>query len=227
MEKDKSAYSGLASSGIDSLINRLRDEGVQSGREEAAQIKKEAELNAQAIIQSAEQRATEILENAREEADILINAGKEALRIAMRDNVLEMKSHLSQRFSEEIKRLVAAALHKEDFLEKMILEIVRSVHPEQDPIEVILPRNIVCLDELREHPEELREGSLSHFVLSISGKILNEGVVFKQSDEDQTGIRISLHDGEIQVDLTVDAITEVLLDHLHPRFRAILEGSVK
>jgi V/A-type H+-transporting ATPase subunit E len=36
-----------------------------------------------------------------------------------------------------------------------------------------------------------------------------------------------LQEGEIQVDLTPERVAEVLLEHLHPRFRAILEGTVK
>ena len=40
------------------------------------------------------------------------------------------------------------------------------------------------------------------------------------------GIIFALREGEIKVDLTDEALTTLLLSHLQPRFRAILEGVV-
>ncbi|MEJ2593200.1 MAG: hypothetical protein P8178_17755, partial [Candidatus Thiodiazotropha sp.] len=65
------------------------------------------------------------------------------------------------------------------------------------------------------------------FVLSVANGLLRDGVELRSSDKLEGGIRISLQGGEIQVDLTPDKVAEVLLEHLHPRFRAILEGTVK
>ena len=82
-------------------------------------------------------------------------------------------------------------------------------------------------NELRRRPEELREGSLSHFVLSVANNVLRDGVSFGTPEDLTGGIRVRLQEGEIQVDLTPEKVAEVLLEHLHPRFRAILEGTVK
>lgn len=98
---------------------------------------------------------------------------------------------------------------------------------ESPAMEILLPPGVVALDELRRSPEELREGSLSHFVLSVANTVLRDGVTFRTADDLNGGIRISLREGEIRVDLTPEGVAEVLLEHLHPRFRAILEGTVK
>ncbi len=222
----------LPSSGVEALIERLRDAGVASGREEGERLIEEARHESEQILADARREAEVILLQARAEADMVRNAGEEALRTAMRDTVLKMKGHLSTRFSEEVRRLVSAEMAQEAFLERLILEVAGRVRRDVDldntaQFEILLPEDVVGMDELRAHPEKLREGSLSHFVLSVANELLRDGVVLRTSDKLEGGIRILLHDGEIQVDLSPGKVAEVLLEHLHPRFRAILEGAVK
>jgi V/A-type H+/Na+-transporting ATPase subunit E len=223
---------GLPSSGVEALIERLREEGVANGRRQADELVAEARHESEQLLLQAKQEAEAILRQARGEAEMVRNAGEEALRTAMRDTVLKMKGHLSTRFSDEVKRLVSAEMAQEAFLERLILEVAGRARRDAGldkaaQIEILLPEDVVGLQELRRHPEKLREGSLSHFVLSVANGLLRDGVELRSSDRLEGGIRIILQNGEIQVDLTPDKVAEVLLEHLHPRFRAILEGTVK
>jgi V/A-type H+/Na+-transporting ATPase subunit E len=223
---------GLPSSGVEALIERLRDQGVADGLRQADEIVAEARHEAERILAEAKGEAEAILRQARGEAAMIQNAGEEALRTAMRDTVLKMKGHLSTRFNEEVRRLVAAEMVQEAFLERLILEVAGRARrdaglDQAEQIEVLLPEDVVGLEELRRHPEKLREGSLSHFVLSVANGLLRDGVELRSSDRLEGGIRIILQGGEIQVDLTPGKVAEVLMEHLHPRFRAILEGTVK
>jgi V/A-type H+-transporting ATPase subunit E len=231
-ELSETPLDGLPSSGVEALIERLRDEGVTQGRRQADELVVEARHEAEQIQAEAKREAEAILRQARAEAEMIRNAGEEALHTAMRDTVLKMKGHLSTRFSEEVRRLVAADMAQEAFLERLILEVAGRARRDAGldqaaQIEILLPEDVVGLEELRRHPEKLRAGSLSHFVLSVANGLLRDGVELRSSDKLEGGIRISLQGGEIQVDLTPDKVAEVLLEHLHPRFRAILEGTVK
>mgnify|MGYP006291459507 CR=1 FL=1 len=222
----------LPASGVDALIARLRDQGVANGRAQAEQIVAEGQRKAEQLLREAEQQAADLVARAREEADSLRLAGEEALRVAMRDTVLEMKTQLSTRFSNEMRRLVATELKQEAFLQRLTLEIAGRAREEAgidqaEDIEIVLPRDLVGLDDLKRRPEELQAGSLAHFVLNITDDLLREGIRFRVADRDQTGIRVSMQGGEIQVDLTDAQVAAALLEHLHPRFRAILEGTVK
>jgi V/A-type H+-transporting ATPase subunit E len=223
---------GLASSGVEALIDRLREEGVASGRREADALIAAAEQRAAKIVADAEARAAQILKTATEQGAAERHAGEEALRIAMRDTVLRLKSELTDRFSDEVKRLIAAELEQEAFVERLILEVAGRAREEAgidagNRVQVILPRDLIGLDELRRNPLELREGSLSHFVLSLAGNVLAEGVSFSVGDDDAHGIRLYLQDQDVHIDLTDEKIAQLLLQHLQPRFRAILEGTVK
>ena len=57
--------------------------------------------------------------------------------------------------------------------------------------------------------------------------MLREGVSFSASEDVQAGIRVQVKDKDIILDLTEEAVAGLLLQHLQPRFRAILEGIVK
>ena len=94
------------------------------------------------------------------------------------------------------------------------------------PAEILLPADLVSLEDLRRKPEEAKPGTLAHFVLSMGGDMLREGMRCGVSHDGEAGVRIRLVDEDVQVDLTEAAITQLLLRHMLPRFRALLRGAV-
>ena len=222
----------VVSSGVDALIARLRDEGGAAGKPLAVGIVAVAAAKARRLLEAAEAEARERVETARKEADSLKAAGEEALKVAMRDLVLDLKAQLVRRFSEDVRRLVRERMIDRDLLERMILEVVGRMREEieideAEPLEVILPREVVGLEDLRRRPEELEEGALSSFIYGLQGRLLRDGVQFTVADEPQAGIRVRLLDRDINIDMTDEAVAALLLEHLQPRFRAIMEGVVK
>lgn len=227
---DKQA--SLASSGVEALIERLREEGVASGRAAAQEIEAEARRHAAQIVQEAKEHAAQLVAGARRESHALQQGGEEALRIAMRDTVLHLKGQLMEQFSAEVRRLIAVAMDQEEFLKQLILEVAGRAREQAgvdagQPVRVLLPRALVGLEELRRDPLELSEGSLSHFVLSVAGNVLAEGVSFGVAEDDARGICLHLEDKNVEIELTDEAVSALLLQHLQPRFRAILEGTVR
>jgi V/A-type H+-transporting ATPase subunit E len=219
-------------SGIETLIARLRDEGVAEGRVEAERLIAEANARARAIIEAAETEAAAKLATARREIDAHRRAGEDALKAAARDTVLELKEQLVRRFATDVEKTVGNALRDQAMLERMILEVVGRAREEGKvdsaaEVRVVLPRSAVGLDELRRRPEELRQGSLSHFVASIAADMLRQGVTFDRAEDTAEGVRIVLEDRGITVDLSDAAVASAILVHLQPRFRALLEGLVK
>jgi V/A-type H+-transporting ATPase subunit E len=228
---DKSSAQRTAS-GLEGLIARLRDEGVAAGRSEAERILAEADATAHKLVEKAEAMAKAKIEAAQKESESLRRAGEEALRAAMRDTVLNLKDQLTRRFTDDVAKMVSEKMCDGEMLKRMILAIVGRAREESGvdqvkDVEVILPRKVVGLDELRRKPEELREGSLSHFAAAMAAEMLRAGVNFSRSENDENGIRLVLAERGISVDLTDRAVAEAILVHLQPRFRALLEGVVK
>lgn len=220
-----------ASAGIEALIARLRQEGVDEGRAEAKRVLSEAQAQASDMIRNAETEAASRLATAETEINQLKRAGEEALEIAMRDAVLELKQRLAERFAEQVRGTVAGLMSDDEMLKRMILELAGLARSEADidraeNVEITLPRTVVDLDELRRNPEELHAGSLTHFAATAAADMLRKGVSFARAEDDVGGIRVTLTDEGVIVDLTDQAVADVILRHLQPRFRALLENVV-
>ncbi len=219
-------------SGVDALIAKLREQGVSKGRSEADKIVEKAKADARKILDKAKKEAQEHLETARKEGDAYQSAGEEAVKTAMRDTVLDMKSRLMQRMSADVKRLTSDELSKDDTLQRMILELVGRARADAgldkaETVEVILPEKAVGLEELRENPAELKKGTATKYVLGLSDEMLREGVTFSASEDVKSGVQVRMVEGNITIDMTDEAVAALLLQHLQPRFRAVLEGIVK
>ncbi|WP_321275865.1 hypothetical protein [Thiomicrorhabdus indica] len=215
------------SSGVQDLVDRLREKGIEEGQRRAEEISGNAKKEAHEIIHAAKQEAEQILNKARHEKEQLEKSGRDGMNLAARDAILELKETLSHQFSEQVHGLVSHHLRDEALLQRMILEIAGKARPSESSgeMELLLPEDVVGLKELRLHPENVQEGTLSHFVLSVSAELLREGVTIDTHDGD--GIRIRLVEEDIEIDLSTQAITNLFLEHLLPRFRALLEGSIK
>ena len=217
---------GKVSVGVQELIEKLRKQGVQNGRTEADRIIADAQAQAAELVQEAQKKADGIVGKAREEADFITKAGKEALQLAERNAVLELKDYLLEQFSQQVTAVVSSSMEKEELLQKMILEVAGESNLRgESNLEVVLPRKVIGVDELRENAELVKQGPLLDFVTTQAAEMLNEGVTFAVNDK--TGIGFRLKDKDIEVELTEEAVTAVLLRHLQPRFRALLEGIVK
>ena len=214
--------------GVQELIEKLRDQGVDSGRQKAGKIVADAEARAAEMVNDAEQRAAAIVSKAREEADFITKAGTEALQLAERNAILELKGYLLDKFSDQIRAVVTHSMKDQDLLEKMIIEVAgqNSLNGEKN-VDVILPQKVIGVDELRDNPELLKKGGLLEFAMKRASDMLVEGVTFSVSKANQTGIAFHLKDKDIQVELTEEAVADSLLKHLQPRFRALLEGIIK
>jgi len=218
------------SSGVEELIQRLRDQGVADGRAEAEKIVAEAESRARWIVQQAEEEAERLRSKTQAEVEHLKNAGREALNTAARDAMLALKARLTQRFTNEVRRLVGQEMEKQELLQRMILEVAGAVKEDvagAEYVDVLLPQNVVGLQELSRDHKELEEGVLTHFVRLVGRDMLQEGIEFDIAEDHQGGLRFYLKDQNVVLDLSDGAVAAMLLEHLQPRFRALLEGMVK
>ncbi len=214
--------------GVEELIERLRDEGVAKGREEAERIVADAESRARWLVSQAQDEASELVNRARTEAKSLTRSAEDALQVAARDMLLSLRERLSHRFAGEVRRLIAVEMQETDTLRRLILAVAarqgEQLGDEQD-IELLLPRQVLDVEEL--DPGDMAEGELTHFVLQMTDGMLREGISIKVADTDQEGIIAKLVDDEIEVEVTADAVAAMLLEHLQPRFRALLEGIIR
>ena len=218
----------VESAGVESLIGRLRDQGIAQGRGQGEALVTAAQQQAADIVAAAKREAETILAKATEEAGKLKAAGEDAVRLAMRDTILSLESGLVDVFQKRLGHLVKGTLDDPAFLQRLILEVAgkAAVIPTGEPVQLLLPAEIVSLEDLRRKREEAKPGTLTHFVLSLGEGMLREGVTFGAADDIPAGVRVKLVDADMHVDLTESALTRLLLRHMVPRFRALLRGAV-
>ena len=217
-------------SGVQELIQRLRNQGVDAGRAEAERLVEEAHKRAAQIVANAKAEAEQVRVRARADAEAERKAAEAALQSAYRDTVLRLVSALTTHFEDQVRRLVARELREKEFVRKLILEVVRQATPGDlgaQRAEILLPAELIGVEALRARPEEVKEGTLTHFVMGLSGEMLREGIELKPMGEDTAGIRIRLVGQDLEIDLTERAVADLLLKHLLPRYRVVLEGVIR
>jgi V/A-type H+-transporting ATPase subunit E len=226
---EASGTPGFESAGVERLIGRLRDDGIAEGRARADAIVDEAQQQAADIVAAAHREAEAVLSRAKEEAGKLRASGDDAIRLALRDTMLSLEGDLVDRFQTMLRRLVKGTLQEPELLERLVLEVAGRAAPSVAGrrAEVLLPETLVSLEDLRRNPEEAKPGTLMHFVLSLGGGLLREGVTLGAAEDLEAGIRVKLVEEDMHVELTETAVSDVLIRHLLPRFRALLRGAVR
>lgn len=217
------------SSGVQELINRLRDDGVKAGKEKADQVLREAREQAAQIVGRAKAEATEMLDKARSEIETEKAAANESLRVAIRDTKLKMQAEVKSKFAAAVKRLVSMELRDKEFLRQVILAIAGLAAGDkacgEQPVNVLLPKELFETDEKGPRLTEEGRDRMRHLVLGITGEMLREGVELKPSEDMSGGIRIQMVGEDLEIDLSDKAISELLLEFLLPRYRAIVTGT--
>lgn len=212
-----------ASSGVQDLIDRIRDQGVQAAREEADRLLRDARQQAADIVARAKADADAAQAKARAEIDTWQASSIEALRLAARDTVLELKAGVMNRFEEFVKRLVISATRDKELVRAIVLVLAGHAAEEfiQDKeVEVRVSRSLL---EGQPDPVLTEEGRLA--ILGLSSDMLREGLQLAPDDDIEGGARVQLVDDKLQIDLSDRAIARMISQRLLPRFKAILEGA--
>ncbi|CUK11564.1 V-type ATP synthase subunit E [Shimia thalassica] len=221
---------GIVSHGVDELIDKLRNDGIAAGRQEAERLQAEAEAEAARIVAEAKKEATGYLRKAHTDADNYVKAGEEALNTAMRDAVLSMKSELTRRFAADVQRLVTQEMADPELMRQLILEVVGTTARQADlegKIDVILPEKAATQEDIKKNADDIQHGKLTKYVLGLTAEMLREDVTLHVADDLKEGIRMR-SDGEgVVLDLSDAAVGSVLLEHLQPRFQAVLDGVIR
>lgn len=185
------------------LIEKIRQDGVETAEQEAEKIIAEAKNEADGIIEEAHKKSKEMIENAKKENRRQEQAGKEALVQAGRDLLISLEKKITQIFDELIKSETGAALEGKS-LENILTAMVKEwVKTRSDHITVLLPE-----DELK-----ALEGSLKKKLTAE----LKKGVEIKPTDAVEKGFYISEKEGSSYYNFSAEGIAEIIAEYVNPR----------
>jgi V/A-type H+-transporting ATPase subunit E len=87
---------------------------------------------------------------------------------------------------------------------------------------ILLPPEGISEDEVRKRIQAGDEDPLTEFVEGMLGEKVRGGISVELGDAEQAGLVVKVINRNVEIELTDQAITDLLAGHLLPRFRAVM-----
>jgi V/A-type H+-transporting ATPase subunit E len=211
-----------AESSVQALIDRIRDQGVQSANQEAARILADAEAKAAQLMADAQKQVEQLRAKASAEIEAERAAAEEALKLSARDTIMRLKNVVGAAFETFVRRLVTTATQDRQLMKNLVLVLAGHSAEEfikDKQIQILLSEALLT----GQSDPKLRELG-KQTILSLSSDMLREGVELIPSSSVEGGAKVRLVGEQLEIDLSDKAIAKMLAAHLLPRFHAILAG---
>jgi V/A-type H+-transporting ATPase subunit E len=199
---------------LQSLLERINEDGVKKAEEEKAKIISEAEKKAEQIIKEAEARAEELMKKASEEAEQNEKRAASAIRQAARDITLALKEELQNRLRAVVKESVGKAMTPE-LMGKIILEMEKSFIEKNGEESLGL--------EILINKKDL-EAMENHIKAELL-KNLKEKPEFSIGHDFSAGLKIAVKGDDLFFDFSDETLTEIICEYVGPRLAEIINGA--
>src|SRR4030042_5994228 len=193
------------------LIDKIKEEGVGEADKKAEEIINRAKDEASNIKDRARMEAETIISNAKIEVKQLEDAGREALRRAGRDLMLNIKNALTEIFDAIVRNEVKAAF-SQDVIAEVLPVLIREW----------AKKGFGQIDVLLSH-EDLKK--LEKSLLDKLSRELKKGIAVRSHPRVQSGFRIAEREGNYYYDFTDEGISENLVQYLNPVFAEIIKNA--
>ncbi len=198
---------------LQELLDKIKTEGVETARSQAAKIVAEAEARARAILADADKEAKSIRESARTDAARNVEAGNAALAQSARDLILSFKDRISEMLDAAVLTYASASM-TQPLLEEILPEVLKkSFASGSGDVSVLLAPEIL---------ERLDRGFAGRLAAE-----LKRGVEIKPLAGVPVGFRIAEKDGFVHYDYSAEAVAGLLARRLNARLSEIVRSAVK
>jgi V/A-type H+-transporting ATPase subunit E len=212
--------------GVQELIDKIRDEGVRTARDQAKQILAEARAEAAATKAKATAEAKAMVESARAQVATEKAAGAEAIRNAARDSLLQLRDQVRKAFEVHVRRLVSREAQDTGFIRSLVLvlagEAAEKHLKDQDAVIFVSRAAASATEGQPESPEV--QAKIQNAVLGATGQMLREGIQLLPDDHLKGGAKARLVDRDLEIDMSDEALARLLVGNLLPRYRTIVES---
>lgn len=190
---------------LESLIEKIKSEGVEGAQKESQEIVAQAKQEAADIVAKANKHAEDIVAKAEAKAQQFQENSELAIQQAARDGELLFKGKITDLFDSVFKRETKTALSP-DFMKQMILKIVDEW--KGSDVEVTV--------------NDADQAQLEQVLLSGLAEDVKKGISIKPSSNVSGGFQIGVKDENVYYDFTDDSVAAILKSSLNPRLQEIL-----
>ena len=195
---------------LQSLLDRIRLEGVERAEAEAARIIQKAEERAAAIVAAAQDEAAGLRQAAEADADASLERGTVALEQAGRDFLLSLRQSIEAVLRETLRESVAEALAPGVMADILLrLADAYAAHDmNESRVDVLLS------------PED--RDAVGAVVMEKYRELVGQGLVLRPDERVDGGFKVSFADDNLYHDFTAEALAEALAPVLKPTLGEIV-----
>lgn len=195
---------------VKKICDALKAETLDPAKREAESLVNESKRKAKEIVEAARAEGEKLIAHAEEEIGKKRATAESALRLAARQTVEALKQRVeSEFFNRELLGLVEVQLQKSDVIAKLIETVVVAIEKEgvEADLEVIVPRSIPA-DEVNK--------ALGKAIIE---RLKSQGVIL---GDIKGGAEVKLVDKHITLDITDEALCNLLADYIRDDFRELI-----
>lgn len=198
---------------IQSLLEKIYEEGVKKAEEKAKEIEKEAKAKAEEILKKAKEEAENLIKQAKEKISQEENYTRNLLKQTIRDLFLTFKKEINSLIQKIISLDIQDSLKIEDLV-KIIATLIKEYRGETSEEIVLLLK--------KEDVESIQK----HYLSKLREEI-KKGISIKSSEEIRGGFFISYDGGKSYFDFSDRALAEYIGNFLKPKLKDLLDETFK
>lgn len=198
---------------LQELLDKIKKEGVEAAKAEAATIMADCESRKKAILAEAEAQAAALVKKAEVEARKLEEGSKAALAQVSRDSLLAFRTGLESLLAAAMKAELGAAYGPEVLAEAIGAAVKALAAGGAEDLTVLLPPALLSKVEAK--------------ASALLAKELVKGTVIKASSELSSGFRIIQKDGAAYYDFSAESLAEIFSARLNSRLAESLRAAAK
>lgn len=199
---------------LQELTDRLYEEGLSKGRQEAEELLSKAKEEAKQIVEKAQAEADALVKEAEKKAAEIRTTVEGDLKMASTQTIASVQQQVENMvITQAVAKPVGTALSDEKFVKDLISTVIKAfnaANPDGQRLEVILPAQ--ARNEL--------EQAFSNEVV----KDLSKGIEVKNVKGLANGFQIGPKDGGYRISFTADDFTGLIGEYLRPASKKILFG---
>lgn len=196
---------------LQDLTDKIYQEGLNRGNEEAEKIIANAKEEAQKIIENAKKEADGLMKEASKKAEELKTNTDTELKLSAKQMLSSLKQQITSLVNGKIIDVkVNDVLQDKDFVKSIIETIVKNWHSDQSGSElsIILP--------------EKKQKELSQYFESSAKELIDKGVDLQYAGNISAGFHIAPKDGSYKISFSDEEFQNFFKSFLRPKLIELL-----
>ena len=199
---------------VQELIDKIKSEGIQAAKQEAGEIAKQAQDQANKINEDAIAVSDQLLQNTNDDIKKMHESTHMALKQASRDMLLALRSEIANMLKKIISSQVKDSLSSAQ-LANIIAEVIK------DSSQAGQSTSDICVTLSANDLKELKESFIAKLKEKVKGTIKLEA-----SEDIDKGFTISYDAGKSNFDFTDESLAQFLSQYLNSEVSDLLKESV-